>query len=164
MSDKAGLLAALAVQGLVLGCGGTSSTPAPVVVDVAEAPVPSSAPSSQAEPEPVASNNVRHAAEPATRIARGDKECCKGKNDCKALGGCKVDGVHGCKGQNDCKALGGCRARDCNLADLQVQRAPKACCKGMNECKGKGNCKTQQNACKGLNPCKARGGCKPAHC
>ena len=33
---------------------------------------------------------------------------CKGQNDCKGIGGCKVEGEHACKGMNDCKGKGGC--------------------------------------------------------
>jgi hypothetical protein len=33
---------------------------------------------------------------------------CKGKNDCKGVGGCNT-GDNGCKGKNDCKGKGGCK-------------------------------------------------------
>jgi hypothetical protein len=37
-----------------------------------------------------------------------DKHTCKGKNACKAQGGCKTE-KHACKGQNACKGQGGCK-------------------------------------------------------
>jgi hypothetical protein len=40
--------------------------------------------------------------------AKGDKECCMGKNDCKGKGGCAVPESHDCAGKNDCKGKGGC--------------------------------------------------------
>jgi hypothetical protein len=81
--DKASLVAA-AVSGLIFGaqCKGASPT------------------SSEA-----------HAATPAGSAAgphKGDKACCKGKNDCKGKGGCSVAGKHDCAGKNDCKGQGGC--------------------------------------------------------
>ena len=41
-------------------------------------------------------------AEPAA-----DHHCCKGKNACKGLGGCR-SGDNGCAGKNSCKGKGGC--------------------------------------------------------
>jgi hypothetical protein len=41
------------------------------------------------------------------------KACCKGNNDCKGKGNCKVEGKWSCKGQNDCKGKGGCHPKDC---------------------------------------------------
>jgi len=35
------------------------------------------------------------------------KHSCKGKNDCKGVGGCST-GDKGCKGKNTCKGKGGC--------------------------------------------------------
>jgi hypothetical protein len=40
------------------------------------------------------------------------KNCCVGKNDCKAKGGCKT-AANECAGKNDCKGKGGCSMRDC---------------------------------------------------
>ena len=48
-------------------------------------------------------NGAQHQADGA-----GDKHTCKGKNACKAQGGCKTD-KHACKGQNACKGQGGCK-------------------------------------------------------
>lgn len=44
--------------------------------------------------------------QPAAAVAEA-KACCKGKNDCRGLGGCATDN-HACAGQNDCKGQGGC--------------------------------------------------------
>lgn len=46
------------------------------------------------------------AAEPEAATL-GAKECCKGKNACKAQGGCKT-ASNACAGQNECKGKGGC--------------------------------------------------------
>lgn len=62
---------------------------------------------STAAGEPPAAEPAAHAEAPV-----GDKECCKGKNDCKAKGNCKTD-KNDCAGQNECKGKGGCKAPDC---------------------------------------------------
>lgn len=55
---------------------------------------------------------------------------------------------HGCKGMNECKGLGGCKMskKDLKKAAKQMKmdmdKAGKAHdCKGKNECKGLGGCK-----------------------
>jgi hypothetical protein len=42
----------------------------------------------------------------------GDKDCCKGKNECKGNGNCKTDS-NDCSGKNECKGQGGCKPEDC---------------------------------------------------
>jgi hypothetical protein len=44
---------------------------------------------------------------------KSEKDCCKGKNECKGKGGCKT-GSHSCSGKNECKGKGGCAHRDCD--------------------------------------------------
>ncbi len=39
--------------------------------------------------------------------------CCKGMNDCKGKGNCKVMNDHDCAGQNECKGKGGCKSAEC---------------------------------------------------
>jgi hypothetical protein len=72
-----------------------------------------------------------HAKDPGkyglTQDYAGDKNACKGMNECKGKGGCATV-KHECKGHNECKGLGGCKAGANG-------------CKGKNECKGKGGCK-----------------------
>ncbi len=46
-------------------------------------------------------------ADEKTPEAKADKHICKGKNDCKGMGGCKT-GDNGCAGKNSCKGKGGC--------------------------------------------------------
>lgn len=55
---------------------------------------------------------------------------------------------HGCKGQNECKGMGGCKMskKDLKAAakkmGIPMAKAGKAHdCKGRNECKGLGGCK-----------------------
>jgi hypothetical protein len=55
---------------------------------------------------------------------------------------------HGCKGMNDCKGLGGCKMNKKDLKKaakkmgMETDKAGKAHdCKGKNECKGLGGCK-----------------------
>ncbi len=43
------------------------------------------------------------------------KAGCKGKNDCKGMGGCKTN-AHDCKGENSCRGRGGCAVDDANEA------------------------------------------------
>jgi hypothetical protein len=50
-------------------------------------------------------------AEATEGAAEGGEEqaaCCKGMNECKAKGGCAVEGKHDCQGKNECKSQGGC--------------------------------------------------------
>ncbi|MEZ4447106.1 MAG: hypothetical protein R3B72_48955 [Polyangiaceae bacterium] len=42
----------------------------------------------------------------------GDKDCCKGKNECKGQGNCKTDS-NDCAGKNECKGQGGCKPEGC---------------------------------------------------
>jgi hypothetical protein len=50
------------------------------------------------------------AAPPASgqAVAKANKACCKGLNECKGKGGCAVPGKNDCAGKNECKAKGGC--------------------------------------------------------
>jgi hypothetical protein len=104
---------ALASAGIVAGCGGSPGATRPLEVatdsgseGVVNVPV---AVETSAAREP-----LRRAPPPGPAIAE-DPGCgarsheCKGKNDCKGLGGCKNAGSNDCKGQNDCKGLGGCK-------------------------------------------------------
>jgi hypothetical protein len=57
---------------------------------------------------------------------------------------------HGCKGQNECKGMGGCKMskKDLKAAakkmGMPMDKAGKAHdCKGKNECKGLGGCKAK---------------------
>ncbi len=149
---------AAAVSGLLLGvaigCGGAAApqrgptaSPAPGERSGAAVVIPDAAPEPGDESEPVAF--VPIGAEPRER------DCCSGRNDCKGLGSCAVEGAHDCAGKNECKGLGG-GPGDCD-------REVSDCCAGMNECKGQGGCKTAQHTCQGQNECKGKGGCR-AHC
>ena len=55
---------------------------------------------------PTAATPASPTAEPEAAAA-GAKDCCKGKNECKAQGGCKTD-ANACAGMNECKHKGGC--------------------------------------------------------
>lgn len=91
------------VAGLV-GCGG-----APAVPETPEAPdadPPAADPASDL-------GGIDDAAGDEDMADAGAKDCCKGMNDCKGQGGCKVDGSHDCKGMNECKGQGGCKPADC---------------------------------------------------
>jgi hypothetical protein len=104
-------------------------------------------------------------AEPVLVEERAAAECCRGHNECKGKGNCKIDGVNRCKGLNDCKGKGGCKSSDCyGGASEATERDDQNCCAGMNQCKALGNCKTAQHNCKALNACKGQGGCKPVTC
>jgi hypothetical protein len=39
----------------------------------------------------------------------GEKNACKGTNECGGKGGCAVEGQNECKGKNPCKGKGGCK-------------------------------------------------------
>ncbi len=171
-------LGALAIEGLLQGCGGRAPSVEVASVDVAPAQPSASASASargdgafvsDGSPSESTGNArgvkavVRHVAA-APIDPRSPCDACRGRNDCKGLGGCKVAGQHDCAKLNDCKSLGGCGGRDCAPRDGKGACASKPCCKGTNDCKGRGNCKTTTNACKGLNQCKGRGGCKGAGC
>lgn len=147
-----------AVGGLLAGCAAREAptTKPEGSIEIAERVV--AAPpteSSSVATSPIGSAQVRRV---AGSVDGREANCCKGKNDCKGLGGCKSE-RNTCAGRNDCKALGGCNSRAC-----ESERPTEACCKGMNECKGKGMCKTETHACKGMNACKGKGGCKPSTC
>ena len=58
--------------------------------------------------------------------------------------------AHECKGHNDCKGMGGCKMSEKDLKKaakkmgMGMDKAGKAhSCKGMNECKGLGGCKSK---------------------
>lgn len=92
-------LTSAALAGLLAGltaCGDSGSTTAPE----AAAPAPEAAP---AAPTAAATEQPAKAAEHA----------CKGMNECKAQGGCHVEGKNSCAGLNECKGQGGC----CTHAD-----------------------------------------------
>ena len=76
---------------------------------------------------------------------KAPKHVCKGMNDCKGQGGCKVGDV--AAGKNDCKGKGGCAT------------TPHHDCRGKNDCKGQGGCGTKEAGCQGKNDCKGKGGC-----
>ncbi|MCA9639706.1 MAG: hypothetical protein KC492_03400 [Myxococcales bacterium] len=65
----------------------------------------------ESDPEPQRTQNptpprqIVAEPEPAT-----DSDCCRGRNECKGLGGCAVAGANDCRGKNECKGLGGCQA------------------------------------------------------
>jgi hypothetical protein len=170
-------LAAAAVEGLLAGCASGAPASSVVTVDVATTASASRAVAEDKEPTPA------RRAEPEKPPARVvDRHCCKGSNDCKGLGNCKVEGRHDCKGMNNCKGLGGCKSANCvDTADPIVPGMPvkaacgakgncrattqPACCKGLNDCKAKGWCKVEgKHECKGMNDCKGQGGCKPSTC
>lgn len=143
-------LAAIAVQGLLVGCGAQPTQQA--IVDVEP---PAARP--EYPPAPTASASV---AAPPSHVEPQTKACCRGTNDCKGRGQCKT-AVNECRGMNECKGQGGCAAAECHVIDRDPE---KACCKGLNDCKGKGQCKTDAHNCKGLNQCKGQGGCAPSGC
>jgi hypothetical protein len=147
MTHEAFLRAAAAgvVAGSALACA-SAKTPSPR----------EPAPSTVTIP---AQGSDREAADPGAPPAREepsgqlDPNCCAGKNECKGLGRCAVEGDHGCAGKNECKGKGGCHT-NCPPPTEQP------CERGMNECKGQGNCKTASHDCKGMNDCKGQGGCR----
>ncbi len=145
-------LAITAIAGLVAGLSGCAARAPEAVVAI---PTPEGT-GARPEPPPIEARHAR-----AERVQGSDRACCRGLNDCKGKGNCRVQGVHECRGLNDCKGKGGCES-PCDAS--AEPREPKACCKGQNQCKGLGQCKTSDNACKGQNACKARGGCRPADC
>lgn len=67
-------------------------------------------------------------------VAAGDKNLCRGLNDCRGQG-------YG--GQNDCRGQGQCATYD------------RHSCASENACKGQGGCGENP----GLNACKGQGGC-----
>ena len=79
----------------VSGCGGAAK--------------PAEAPATPNGAEPAATP----AAHPSEGAATAEKDCCKGKNECKGKGGCHTD-KNSCKGKNECKAKGGCKSADCS--------------------------------------------------
>lgn len=84
-------LTSAALAGLLAGltaCGDS----APTTPTEAAAPEAPAAPTAAATEQP---------AKPA-------EHACKGLNECKAQGGCHVEGKNACAGLNECKAQGGC--------------------------------------------------------
>jgi hypothetical protein len=105
MNPKSSLFASALVSsalgGLVAGCAGeqkTTETPTPDGSAAADA--------TAAAPEATA---AAAAADPSA--TSGAKACCKGLNECKAKGDCRVAGKQDCKGMNECKGQGGCNKR-----------------------------------------------------
>ena len=168
VDGRAGRIAALAAAGLVAGLSACSPAPQQeVVVDPAAvqntgsgdpAAVPAASAAATAEtvdPEQLA---PKRGPRTVTAVAaRQGRDCCKGMNDCKGLGGCRTD-EHACMGMNDCKGLGGCKTGQCDASAAPA--GGKDCCKGKNQCMGLGGCKTDRHDCKGKNDCKGQGGCK----
>lgn len=108
----ANTLLSLALGGLLAGaltaCGGTEA-PADPATPPAQPEATAATPATPAE--------VQQPAKPA-------EHACKGMNECKAQGGCHVEGKNGCAGMNECKGQGGC----CTMADrgqCPSQDAPK---------------------------------------
>lgn len=156
--NKSRVIALVAVQGLLTGCGSNApAKPAPNVAEVDLAVQPS-----LPQYPPRASSSAAPVDAVPKASAYGDKACCRGQNACRGLGECKTD-ANSCKGKNDCKGKGGCAPGDCAAPAGDVGPG-KACCKGLNDCKGKGQCKTDQHGCKGLNHCKGQGGCASPDC
>ncbi|MEZ4372988.1 MAG: hypothetical protein R3B07_19345 [Polyangiaceae bacterium] len=62
-------------------------------------------PEPQRTPDPSPERQVVAEPEPATAA-----DCCRGRNECKGLGGCAVEGANDCRGKNECKGMGGCQA------------------------------------------------------
>ena len=84
-------------------------------------------------------------AAPKAADTKAPKHVCKGMNECKGQGGCKVGAT--AAGKNDCKGLGGCAT------------TPHHDCRGKNACKGEGGCGTKEAGCQGKNDCTGKGGC-----
>jgi len=116
MSMRSALLHA-AAAGILAGA---SLRCAPGPVGVVVAPVATEG-AAHAAPQPAATAppQARTSVEPAPKptfdptndedtAAAPAAHACKGRNDCKGLGGCKTS-RHACKGQNDCKGQGGCK-------------------------------------------------------
>jgi hypothetical protein len=148
-----------AMTGLISGCaareGALKNESDPV--DIAAKPVVSADASTADRERSATTSDVSVRRVLGSEADGKEANCCKGKNECKGLGGCKNE-RNGCRGMNDCKGRGGCKVR------CEASAKSGNCCKGFNECKGKGMCKTNANACKGLNSCKGQGGCKPPSC
>ncbi len=133
-----------AVSGLMVGACANEKPPSTLtVVELSSG--------SPADPSPTARLG--------RRVAVGDPNCCKGKNECKGQGNCASASGEGCRGLNECKGKGGCRPEIC-----PKDRTEPNCCKGQNLCKGIGGCKTEQHDCRGKNECKALGGCAVGRC
>jgi len=110
--DEPRRLAALASRGLLAGlasCAGSTSAQSslePVAeVQISAPPPAASTAYRQALPPPVAAS----ASAPVEKACCRDVHDCRGKNQCKGLGGCQVGSQSACKGQNSCKGLGGCK-------------------------------------------------------
>jgi hypothetical protein len=149
MSARIELVVA-AVSGMLAGCRGADPDRPVTVATDDDAVVRGE------ELEPAVP--VARPADPEVEVAQvEDKDCCKGRNECKGLGSCKTD-RNDCAGQNWCKGQGGCKPSVC------PSRQIGNCCAGRNDCKGLGNCKTSQHGCAGLNECKGQGGCRGPSC
>ncbi|MEN9577448.1 MAG: hypothetical protein RJA70_457 [Pseudomonadota bacterium] len=92
--------AAAAAAGLMaVACGGSTAP--------AETPDGAAAEAAAEGAEAAPAAEEAEAA-PAAEGAAEDKACCKGMNECKGKGGCKVEGGNTCQGMNECKGKGGC--------------------------------------------------------
>lgn len=98
--------------------------------------------------------------------AETDLHHCKGKNECKGLGGCKSES-HGCKGMNECKGQGGCVAGKLFLIEASgkseaastTETTTKSSCSGPNGCGAKTDTPSKPNKSKGKASCAAATGC-----
>ena len=63
-----------------------------------------------ADPKPAETPDAATGAADAASSS-GPKACCKGLNECKAKGDCRVAGKQDCKGMNECRGQGGCNKR-----------------------------------------------------
>jgi hypothetical protein len=115
MSSAGEKLALTAVAAMIAGCpSAPPPDPAtPVSIPPGEAvvliPPPGADTGDPVEPEP----EERRAWRPFKPRRAPPGNCCRGMNECKGKGNCKVDETHDCKGRNECKGKGGCRSVDC---------------------------------------------------
>ncbi len=84
----ASALVSSALGGMVAGCAGEQKP---------------------AETPEAATGDATAAADPSA--TSGAKACCKGLNECKTKGDCRVAGKQDCKGMNECRGQGGCNKR-----------------------------------------------------
>jgi hypothetical protein len=94
-SDLGRTMALAAASGLLAGLAACGSAPVPPLA-----------------PKPAADAHGPTDADATPDLLNGDKECCRGKNECKGRGNCRTD-QSACAGQNACKGQGGCKAPDC---------------------------------------------------
>jgi len=93
-----GILSGLALLAAPAACANEKTTPvvsAPMEIPPAPPTTTSVTKSTRTLPiQPIAVDE-----------ARRDRDCCKGKNDCKGQSGCATS-FNDCKGKNECKAKG----------------------------------------------------------